>query len=261
MRTTILTTAIALALLLSACTPALANSWGLPGGLLELFEHDVACLDYAVIVRDQDTARNRPTGFAVFVMSSRYHQELFLASEIGGWVIEVKNTTAVYQTRDENRDLAIEKTGEEAFTLSCGRERFLFRWQGDGHWWLEEATVYQRGAACAFVRHVDGYLATDSAGEAVWHTPVMLLEEFNITLFPRNVGQVTAINAAQSLLPSADVFDKQKTLSGVGEDMLAPVYAAPGINAFYAYVETKANGKAARGFVPLAALIVEPVAP
>ena len=188
MRKTILTTAIALALLLSDCTPALANSWGLPGGLLEMFEHDEAYLDYTVGARDQDTARSRPTGFAVFVMSSRYHQELFLASEIGGrWVIEVKNTTAVYQTRDENRDHAIEKTGEEAFTLSYGRERFLFRWQGDGHWWLEEATVYQRGAACAFVRHVDGYLATDSTGEAVWHTPVMLLEDFNITLFPRSV--------------------------------------------------------------------------
>lgn len=39
------------------------------------------------------------------------------------------------------------------------------------------------------------------------------------------------------------------------------VQALAAYNAFYAYVETKANGKAARAFVPLAALIVEPVAP
>lgn len=71
-------------------TPARANIWNLPNGLLDLLDTNQSYNGYTAGSRDAKTRQGKPSGLAVFIMTSATHDELFICHENSDhtWKIE-----------------------------------------------------------------------------------------------------------------------------------------------------------------------------
>lgn len=240
----VLCLAVAAALWL-CCLPALANSWGLPGGLVSLFDFDPDYRDYTSGARDQHTRKNRPGDLAVFEMKARYHNELFIARRDGKyWAVEAQCTPALPQPGDGVRaDITLD--GDDRFILSIlntqgeeqGRYAFGLSWEvGWTPTWYSEAAQLTAPERASITQTDGGYMFKTDAGSAQWRTPI-LLSQFSLQRFPKTLEEATqladALNAAVPAFPYSSALHHKHTGT-------LPVYMAPTTDAFRA-----ASGKAA----------------
>ena len=217
-------------------SPALANSWGLTGDLLGVVMEDGRWNDYSAITKQQGD-------FAV--LGSRYHNVLMQCKD--GKLLTYP--LAVWQETDklkvEKPKLDLRKE-DRLLTLSYGADEvyvFALDYVFDTYY-IADALVYAETNGLGFNR--DGYGFTVSDGETIlyWQRNV-LLEDFNIKLFPRSMEEVLHLNRMYTALDSADRLGTD--LEGVrytgSSKGSVPVYSAPYGEAAW----RAAKGKAAVG--------------
>ncbi len=207
------------------CPSALANGWGLRGELLGAVSSDGRWKNYYNISDQAGEAA---------VMHSRYHNAL-MVMENGELKVYTK---AVYQPEDEQEKPVLKLQNGELL-LAYGVEHYYFT-QVDGRWKLASSWGGEIG-----LRQNEngyGYIAYNDA-ESVRFAQQIWLEDFNIRLHPRTLGEVRQINQNLAALDSGrDVLSREPMLMEKGKGTV-PVYSAPyGDSAWRA-----AKGKAAVG--------------
>lgn len=216
--------------LVCAAAPALANSWGLTGKLLNAVEPDPAWNDYTTL---SDQVGNAA------VMHSRYHNALMLL-ENGELRVY---TTAVYQPGDDIKTKPKLRGDAQELRLSYGKDvSFTFRCD-DAGWYLAAAALGD--LTVTLTEDGAGYDFRDPAGQAQWPGPIRLAD-FNVALFPRSAAQAQHLSRMRALLASGQQVLGSPAAwlrcEAVGKGT-APVYSAPlGKDAWRA-----AKGKAAVG--------------
>ena len=178
------------------CAGASANSWGLTGDLYRAVEQAKTWDDYTLL-------GNQAGYFAV--LQSRYHNALFLA-DLGNELHVY--TTAVYQPEDKKPAPKLEITEDEDLVLSYGdSERYTFTMTTDGYE-LTEAVI---GDFRLETNPMDGdsiyfwdFSGSDGEGTAVFPVTIML-DTFNIKLFPHSAAEVRGINRMHALLEDAQI--------------------------------------------------------
>ena len=240
-------TAALILLLLAVCliTCASANSWGLKGDLYRAVESSGDWDDYTAV-------SNQADDFAV--MGSRYHNALFFAD--GSHELHVY-TTAVYQPEDKRPAPKLTVNDDFDLTISYGdNERYTFS-DTIGGYELAEATI---GDFHIELTDSDDsiydwrYAAEDGEGTAVFPVTIML-DTFNIRLFPHSAAEVCSINRMHALLEDTryclgygsaweDPYspDRRGELLEPKKKGTAPVYSTPSDKAWRA-----GKGKAAVG--------------
>ena len=234
------------------CAGALANGWGLPGGLVTLVDGDPMYENYTMDACDAGTVKNRPGSIgdlAVFVMEHRSHTELFIArQEEGAWKAEAQSATAVRRLYEEGaQELTISVLDGSTFELIYPDA--LYRYTYDGHAWLLVYAELESGAATLALRDGGyGYAFARGDETATWWTTALAISRFedtndyravSISALPATAEQVLRLNHTQSLLPNGMYFGVTVTAPGKGT---APVYSAPDETAM-----RFGNGKAAVG--------------
>ena len=236
-----------LLLILAVClvTGASANSWGLTGDLYRAVEEAGTWDDYTSL-------SNQAEEFAV--MHSRYHNALFYA-DLGSQLHVY--TAAVYQPEDNKPAPKLAISDDFDLTLSYGdSESYTFSMTVEGY----ELTEARVGDFRLRVTPVDDsvfdwhFIAEDGEGTAVFPVFIML-DTFNIRLFPHSTEEVRRINRMHALLedtryclgfgsPMLDAYspDRPGTLLEPKKKGTAPVYSAPSAKAWRA-----GKGKAAVG--------------
>jgi len=213
------------ALLLCSGQPALANSWGLTGDLLDLVSDTKQWNDYTTLCNQADDAA---------VMHSRYHNVLMIAGD-GGLQTYTK---AVYQP-EESKQKPVLTRNETGLSLRYGDNLwFSFREEESGF------VLHSAQADGLSIRpNTDGYgyLCTDEYGTTAILSAEILLDHFNIRLFPRTINEVRHLNLMRASLRSGEAcLGTAHPLKNIGKDTV-PVYSAPfGKSAWRA-----AKGKAA----------------
>ncbi len=249
--------ALVCALLLSAASPALANQWGLKGGVLQIVMDDDRFDQYVQLnaeTGDYFTADGLQADHAV--MSSRYHNVLLSAmKESGGdWYLHEVAHTAVYQPGEQELPPSMTTIGG-GFTLGYPGEAYDFVWVEDvGRYVLARASYGTRvGMMNVFTFSLEedaagasfwqsGYADTFvPIGDAMWNVQgVIPLEEFNIHQMPRNIAQVRRMNHVMAALEGGPQFIVENVWGEEGKGEKLPVYAAPDEDAYRA-----SGGKAA----------------
>lgn len=221
---------ICLVLLMLPCA-ALANSWGAPGGTPELFEHDADYAEYFCIADDYSA-----TGAtAQLIMSSRYHNQLICAEKVDGhWLMTETSTKAVYQPGENNADKAELTRTESGFMLIYPDEQYEFVYENE-QWSLQYAWVN----GLTFTPTVGGMLVTKGESSRVWRlvNSELLLQDFNISLFPRSLFEVERLNHLWAVI--AGDFWLDYASQSHAADLTLPVYSAPSEDSWRA-----ADGKA-----------------
>ena len=228
------------------CATAGANSWGLKGDLYRAVEQAKTWDDYTLL-------GNQAGDFAV--LRSRYHNALFFAESENDLHVY---TTAVYQPEDKKPAPKLEMDDDFNLTISYGEdEYYVFNGAFDGYE-LAEARV---GDFRLEVIPIDDdsfydwhFSASDGKGTAVFPETVML-DTFNIKLFPHSADEVMNINRMRALLEDTryclgfgsetdDAYspDRPGRLLEPKQKGTAPVYSAPSKQSWRA-----GKGKAAVG--------------
>ncbi len=223
-------------LLVLALSSALANSWGLSGELLQAVMEDKRWDDYSSITNQQGD-------FAV--MGSRYHNVLmqYKDSELLTYPL------AVWQETDQLKvgkpRLKLRNDGQ-ALEISYGdRESYTFQLNHRfDTYWSADALIHAYVKGLNFQRDGYGFIVDDGNRQVRWQRNV-LLDDFNIRLFPQSIEEVLHLNRMYELLNSADRLGTdlgkfQKSGTGKGT---APVYSAPFGNSAW----RASKGKAALG--------------
>ena len=247
--------ALAAMLLLLPCS-SLANSWGLPGGLFQLFHDDAAYADYHIAECDAQTAKGRPGEVAAFVMESRYHRELFIARRQadGRYAVEARSTLAVSQEDGGDFFLALEDDSRLTFgergLCSYTFEYMPFSAAQGGRWGLTGATMTADvpdspheyvTSALTVTRGEDIWdasytIATPGQTDARWMTDTIVLWDapehdgpgmnvFNAALFPQTADEVRALNRIESLMTQPDM--RPSMMAGTKGGERYAVYTAP----------------------------------
>jgi len=197
-----------------AVSPALANSWGLSGNLLEVVMEDGRWDDYSTISKQQGD-------FAV--LGGRYHNVLMQHKD--GKLIS--HPLAVYQPDDEASKPTL-KFEDQLLTLSYGKnETYVFRldYRFDTYF-TDDVLAFAEVNGLTFNR--DGYGFTVSDGESIvyWQRNV-LLKDFNIRLMPHTIEEVLRLNRMYAVLDSGrNAMDDGASSVNIGKGT-APVYSAP----------------------------------
>lgn len=227
------------------CATAGANSWGLKGDLYRAVEQAKTWDDYTLL-------GNQAGDFAV--LTSRYHNALFYA-DLGNDLHVY--TEAVYQPEDKKPAPKLEMDDDFNLTISYGEdESYVFLDTLDGYE-LSEATIgdfHMEMYDPEDSVYAWNYSGADGEGTAVYPY-VIMLDTFNIKLFPHSAAQVRNINRMQTLLgytryclgygtPGADAYsaDNRGELLEPKKNGTAAVYSAPSEKAWRA-----GKGKAAVG--------------
>lgn len=255
-----LTLLLSCMLLAASAAPALANQWGLSGGILEIVSSDDTYADYTAIADDGSASTDLGVQLSHAILESRYHRVLISAAARTDkiWHPEVVSTTAVYQPGDARGEVSNAPTLTQelgGFTLTYGTgntaEEYEFLYNDHGDYYLTHVT-YGTGTdnySKSFQYDENGLMFWQSGmedtftpiGEATWRTDGILLSEFNITQMPRSIAEVRRLNSVSAALTEAapDLLSCAATLPALTDGELLPVYSAPDENAFRA-----ADGKA-----------------
>lgn len=240
-------------LLLCTLTPsALANGWGLRGGVYDIVSDDDRYEGYTALADDGNM--QLADGFHVnqAILQNRYHTLLISAARYDKtWAAESISTTAVYQPGDErgespNSPVLEHVTG--GFRLSYGdRESYTFLWDGD-QYVLAEAFFRQNEVFHeSLIQQAEGLLLWQAnpadaflpVGDALWATTITL-DEFNITQTPRTLMEMRNLNmVSMALTENAPMLEVTGHWAGQPEAGMLPVYAAPDASSYRA-----ASGKA-----------------
>lgn len=237
-------------LLLTMTTGALANQWGLRGGVLDIIYDDDAYDDYNA---DADNGNKKVGGRNVnqAILSNRYHSQLICAvREDDNWVAEAVSTVAVYQpgddraVRPELRHLA----GGGISLSYGGKEVYVFA-RHDGEYCLQrvlfdESSSY--GDSLMWTGSDYSYFqagqqnSRQPIGDALWKTDMLTLAEFNITQLPRSMADVRRMNTVtEALMRSGGRLNVQETWPGEKKARKLAVFTAPDEDSYRA-----SNGKA-----------------
>ncbi len=222
-----------LILCLAVCATALANSWGAPGGTVELFDH-TEYEEYTVAADDYSSKEKT----ARLIVKNRYHYQLWWVEKADGeWKIVQKSTAAVYQPGSGNAAADKPRVVRDGggFGLIYESESY----------WFDKDMVLQRaryagedGMIMLSYNGTDAYLAEDDGGSAYWNVYGGLkLADFHISLMPRSVPDAVHMNHMSSMLHEAFNAPVQVTKTDKSKQA---VYTAPDKKSFRA-----AKGKAA----------------
>lgn len=242
-RQTIFCVLILIAAILS--TPASANIWDLPDGLLELFETNKAYETYSSGAKDAMTKQGKPQRTAVFTMENRDHCALFVCRENDEhvWNIETQSTAAVYQPKDRpNYYPKIDLSHEGQFEMIYQGnpiESYLFAFEG-GQWLLTEAKILSGKMEMSYHREGNRLMIESSTG-IVGEIPNLTLRNFDIQQIPKSEDKARRF---LSTIESVTQTMPQPTLLQTSKKGKLPVYSGPGSNSFRA-----AKKKAAVSFV------------
>ncbi len=253
-----LSLALACLLILFLSPAALANGYGLRGGIYDIVSDDPVYDGYFASADDGSTrdAAGRYVNHAI--LNSRYHSVLIAAERVEGrWQARTVSTAAVYQPDDERgRAVELTHTGD-GFRLQYGQEVYTFTWQPEQNAYILTLVRYNEdcdyGTSLMYSSGQDGqprgYLlwqggpenAIQPIGDALWNAEPITLEEFNITLLPRTMQDVRQMNMVRGRLhlSGGDVLGDSEAWTAADRGMKLPVYAAPDESAFRA-----AKGKA-----------------
>lgn len=237
-------------LLCAWTTGALANGWGLKGGILTIVSYSH---DYDDYISDAESGNHDVQGRTVdlAVMSTRYHSQLlFAAQEEYKWRLEAVSTTAVYQPGDDRGEQVKLTPVGDSFILSYGdRERYIFVFE-DGRYVLNEARFNaDSDYGDSILRMEEGYSFWQSGqansfqpiGEAMWDVGEITLQDFNVAQLPQSLGDVRRMNTVSSaLLDAAGTLQPQEEWQPVKSGRKLAVYSAPDTDSFRA-----SSGKAA----------------
>lgn len=241
-------------LILSLNVPALANGWGLKGGIYDIVSDDKRYEGYFAVADDGNKAlAGRHVNHAV--LQNRYHAVLIAAyREDKVWQAQNVSTTAVFQPGSVPEGLPAVPTithGESsAFILSYGdREVYTFRYDEDAEYYLARAEFKQNEwYTNALMEQPEGMLFWQSGpgeifvpvGDALWETSSISLQEFNIAQTPRSMAEVRNMNAVHwALGGDARPLTALSTRKGTENARTFPVYSAPDKTSF-----RSASGKA-----------------
>lgn len=228
-------------LFLSQCAPALANGWGLKGGIYDIVSDDDRFEDYTALADDGNKVlEGRHVNHAI--LQNRYHAVLIAARREGKvWEAQNISTTAVFQPGAVPGGLPAFPTlshQDDGFVLSYGeQERYTFRCDGWGEYYLHRADFKQsEWYTNCVVSHPEGMLFWQSGpgdmfvpvGDALWETESISLAEFNIAQMPRSMAEVRNMTSLHWVLggdsqPLTALFTRQGTKNA----RTLPVYSAP----------------------------------
>ena len=229
------------------CTTALANSWGLRGGIYDIVSDDKRYEDYSAAA---DDGNKRQDGVHVnhAVLQNRYHAVLIAAARAGKtWEAEAVSTIAVYQPGALPADFPRYPTlthQDSGFILSYGdREGYTFLRDEDGQYLLYRAEFRDENGRVHSLHHQpEGMLLWQSGpgdtfasvGDAMWETQMITLAEFNIAQTPRTIREVCNIRKVSAVLwgDTMELTASAFTRKGDRNGRTLPVYSAPDKNAY-----------------------------
>lgn len=211
-------------LILLTITAASANSWNLPGGLLNIVSSHS---DYDHYTNIADDYSNRQTT-AHFVMQSRYHNQLFAARKASGkWAASTVSTIAVYQPGETDETPKLTRTAD-GFELRYKKRNELYRFKLSVNKGRDVYTLVYAEMGDVCMEQTDcGYNVTLD-GETVRWSTVITLDTFNISQMPhrgsedvRRMNEIVAGMQYMANLTAAEIP------AGKGNGGTMPVYTAP----------------------------------
>lgn len=245
-----LLTTVSCLLILSLCTAALANEWGLRGGIYDIVADDNRYDGYHAVADDGNKQRWIGSHVNHAVMQNRYHAVLIAAVRDGKvWEAETVSTTAVFQPGAIPEGFPNTPTlrhQDDGFVLSYGDEEvYTFYRDEDAKYYLHRAEFRQNEwYANSLMEQPEGMLFWQSGpgevfvpvGDALWETASISLEEFNIAQMPRSMAEVRNINIVSAAIASEQVAPMTaiSTLAGSKNGRTLPVYSAPDAASFRA---------------------------
>ncbi len=260
----ILAMAVGCLLLVMASVPALANEYGLRGGIYDIVSDNRRYDGYVSSADDgNDKVGGRHVNHAI--LQNRYHAVLIAAYRDNKvWQAETVSTTAVYQPGDKRGDaLNPPELFHEAggFILRYGEEEQYTFANVEGQYLLQEVRYgLNECYGDSFVPQSDDSFVPQSdnagagllffgagpantflpIGDALWHTDGITLDEFNITQMPRSIAEVERLNRVSAALTlNGETLTVTDTWQGGQPGRKLPVYAAPDASSYRA-----AEGKA-----------------
>lgn len=216
---------------------ALANGWGLKGGVYDIVSDDEA---YEAYSADAETGNQKVNGRHVDValLSSRYHSQLIAAVREGKtWRVEAASTAAVYQPADERGASPELAHTADGFRLSYDdRETCTFAYV-DGRYLLREVRFNAAsGYGDSLLWDGEGYIYWEAGlegsqqpiGDARWHVERIELADFNITQLPRSMDDVRRMKGVyEALREASGKVSVQEDWHGVKDSRKLAVYSAP----------------------------------
>lgn len=224
---------------------ALANSYGLRGGIYDIVSDDDAYDDYTSSADDGNTNLD---GVHVnhAIMRSRYHAQLIAAFRDGKeWVSEVVSTTAVYQPGDSRGERVELKHTDDGFCLSYNETENYYFVRQDGDYilsriYFDAGSGFGDSLVSYEDEEVSGYQFWDGGpvGDALWQVEPVKLSEFNINQIPRSMADVRRMNhllgCFTAMQQTGDLMKNAVPLQGGTKGTKLAVYSAPDENSFRA---------------------------
>ena len=185
---------------------AYANIWNLPNGLLDLFDSDAQYSSYTVGARDAQTKAGQPSELAVFLMTTQEHYELFVCRETVDhvWRIDCQSTAAVLQpTAEADIQPDMEVIDENAFRLyyRYGEESEAYTFTFFNHQWLLASANIEGANSMLSCARSDNKLQFYISSQLICTSSDILLSDFNISLFPKNIQQLQAWQETYTKIP------------------------------------------------------------
>lgn len=233
-------------------TPALANSWGLTGGVYDVVADDKRFDGYTAIADDGNTRLSYGMHVNQAILENRYHALLVSAARYDRvWVEDAMVTTAVYQPDDKRGEYPCNPTLEhldgDRFRLSYGQEEaYTFQWDGEMYFLAEARYHMSSENSDSFIMEEQGLNFWQSnpgdaflpVGDALWPTTITLAE-FNITQMPRTLMEMRRLNMTSIALAETEPLTATDLWCPARGEGMLPVYSAPDRSSFRA-----ANDKA-----------------
>ena len=248
----LLTLTLGCLLFCTLTTSALANGWGLRGGVYDIVSDDDRYESYTAIADNGNDVLAGGFHANQAILQNRYDALLISASRDGKvWTADHVNHTAVYQPGDKRGEYpntpVLEHIGY-GFKLSYGEnESYIFACE-DGQYILHDVRYRQNEMYTdCFVRQ-DGWLefwesnpggAFLPVGDARWEATITL-DEFNIAQMPRSMAEVRQLSMVSNALMDAPPLEIADTWSGAKDSAKLAVYSAPDA-ASYRSAEGKAS--------------------
>ncbi len=234
-------------LCVSMTIPALANEWGLRGGVYDIVADDDRYDGYSAIADDGNKQlEGRHVNHAI--LQNRYHALLIAAQrEDNCWAAQTLSTTAVYQPGDPRGEYPNTPSlshADDGFVLKYGdngeSERYTFVYnQETGDYLLHDVrySYADRGEwySDSYILHNEGLLFWQSGpgetflpiGDALWQTDGITLGEFNIAQTPRSMTEVRNLNFTAAALMEGDALSVHALREGEKNGARLAVYSAP----------------------------------
>lgn len=236
-----LSCALSCLLLCTLAASALANGYGLLGGIYDIVTTGNRYEGYVCYTADDGNKQVQGLYVNHAILENRYHRVLIAAYRDGSvWKTLNAATTAVYQPGDARGEYPNTPTlshTANGFTLQYGdTERYTFVWE-DGMYVLNRVNYdVSDGYANSYVTSAEGFQFWQSGmdgtftpvGDAIWNTDGISLGEFNITQMPRSLAEMRRLNAVRALLDEGD-YSTTAVFNIPGEEKgkKLAVYSAP----------------------------------